>query len=85
MKTIRVRLPDSLVAEIEFESRLRNVSKSDIIRERLLGASRPSGRPPAALDGIADLIGSVDGLPGDLSARKKAYLKDMRYGQERAR
>jgi hypothetical protein len=27
------------------------------------------------MDAIADLIGSVDGLPPDLSARKKRYLK----------
>jgi hypothetical protein len=29
----------------------------------------------------ADLIGLVDGLPADLSARKKRYLKGMGYGQ----
>jgi Arc/MetJ-type ribon-helix-helix transcriptional regulator len=41
MKTLTVRLPDSLVMEIEQESRSRRVSKSDVVRERL-------HRPPAA-------------------------------------
>lgn len=39
----------------------------------------------AALTEIADLIGSVGGLPSDLSARKKHYLKATGYGQKRSR
>ena len=39
----------------------------------------------ASLDTIADLIGSVDGLPTDLSAQKKAYLRTTGYGQKRPR
>ena len=35
MKTLTVRLPDSLAAAIEAESRRRKLSKSDIVRERL--------------------------------------------------
>ena len=85
MKTITVRLPESLALEIEAESRRRKVSKSDVVRDRLLEAGRRTRPPSAALDGIADLIGSVDGLPADLSARKKAYLKETRYGQKRTR
>ena len=34
---------------------------------------------------IADLIGSVTGLPTDLSSQKKAYLKTTGYGQKRTR
>ena len=34
---------------------------------------------------IADLIGCVDGLPTDLSARKKHYLRVMGYGRKRPR
>jgi len=68
-----VRLPEPLVADIEAESRGRKISKSDVIREWLERA--PCQRQRAAsLDAIADLIGSVDGLPTDLSARKKEYL-----------
>jgi Arc/MetJ-type ribon-helix-helix transcriptional regulator len=40
MKTLTVRLPDSLVTEIEEESRSRHISKSDVVRERL---HQPSG------------------------------------------
>lgn len=35
MKTLTIRLPDVLAAEIEQESQLRRVSKSDVVRERL--------------------------------------------------
>jgi hypothetical protein len=38
-----------------------------------------------SLAAIADLVGSVDGLPADLSKRKKAYLKTKGYGRKRAR
>jgi len=84
MKTLTVRLPESLVAEIEAESRERRRSKSDVVRERLtLGGKAPaSGKIPAL---IADLAGSVDGLPADLSERKKEYLKATGYGRKRSR
>lgn len=85
MKTLTVRLPEPLVAEIELESRGRNCSKSDIVRERLQRAARPTSRQSAPFDAIADLIGSVDGLPADLSAQKKRYLKATGYGQKRPR
>jgi Arc/MetJ-type ribon-helix-helix transcriptional regulator len=75
MKTLTVRLPEPLAAEIEAESNGRKISKSDVVRERLQIASRPSVRRPVPVEAIADLIGSVDGLPADLSARKKRYLR----------
>lgn len=83
MKTLTVRLPERLVAEIEAESRERRISKSDVVRERLQHASGQTQRPAAPLDAIADLIGSVDGLPADLSTRKKHYLKATGYGRKR--
>lgn len=85
MKSLTVRLPEPLAAEIEAESRGRKCSKSDIVRQRLQRASQPTRRQSAPLDAIADLIGSVDGLPANLSARKKRYLKATGYGQKRAR
>jgi Arc/MetJ-type ribon-helix-helix transcriptional regulator len=84
MKTLTVRLPESLVAQIEAESRRRKLSKSDVIRERLAGTEK-SRRQPASLDAIADLVGSIDGLPRDLSARTKKYLKSTGYGDRRTR
>ena len=85
MKTLTVRLPEPLVADIEAESRGRRISKSDVIRERLQLAIGPERRQPAALDAIADLIGSVDGLPADLSTQKKRYLRSTGYGRKRPR
>jgi Arc/MetJ-type ribon-helix-helix transcriptional regulator len=85
VKTLTVRLPDELAATIEMESRTRKVSKSDVIRERLSGATSSRARPESAFDAIVDLVGSVDGLPPDLSRRKKAYLVTSGYGQKRRR
>lgn len=84
MKSLTVRLPEALVAEIEADARKRRCSKSDVVRERLSRATRLPARH-ALVDAIADLVGSVDRLPADLSARKKAYLKITAYGQKRAR
>ena len=84
MKTLTVRLPERLVAEIEAECRERQRTKSDVVRERLtLAAGRRSRRVPPAV--IADLVGSVGRLPADLSERKKAYLTRTGYGRKRAR
>jgi Arc/MetJ-type ribon-helix-helix transcriptional regulator len=58
MKTLTVRLPEPLVAEIEKESRRRKCSKSDIVRERLQRLARPARRRSTPLDAIVDLIGS---------------------------
>lgn len=38
---------------------------------------------PLALQDIADVIGSVDGLPADLSANTKRYLTAWGYGRNR--
>jgi hypothetical protein len=70
--------------DIEAESRGRKISKSDVVRERLERAPRQR-RGTASLNAIADLIGSVDGLPTDLTARKKQYLHATGYGQKRPR
>jgi Arc/MetJ-type ribon-helix-helix transcriptional regulator len=85
MKTLTVRLPEALVAQIEAESRRRKLSKSDVVRERLTAAGRSREQRPAALDAIADVIGSVDLLPSDLSAQTKKYLKSTGYGRQRTR
>jgi len=84
MKTLTVRLPDALVAEIEAESRRRRLSKSDVVREWLTGTSSYRRRP-ASFNTIADLIGSVDGLPRDLSARTKQHLRSADRGDKRTR
>jgi Arc/MetJ-type ribon-helix-helix transcriptional regulator len=85
MKTLTVRLPEPLVEDIEAESRGRKISKSDVVRERLAVAPRKRRRLAASLNAIADLIGSVDGLPADLSSRKEDYLRSTGYGKKRSR
>jgi Ribbon-helix-helix protein, copG family len=57
MKTLTVRLPESLVAEIDAESRDRRMSKSDVVRERLRVGAREAGgqlgvRGESALSGL---------------------------------
>lgn len=85
MKTLTVRLPETLVGEIEAESRARGLSKSDVVRERLSRAASGDQQRPASYERIAELIGSVDGLPPDLGASKKHYLKATGYGRKRHR
>jgi Arc/MetJ-type ribon-helix-helix transcriptional regulator len=85
MKTLTVRLPEPLVADIEAESRGRKISKSDVVRERLQMARESARLHSASFDAIADLVGSVDGLPPDLSARKKEFLRETGYGRKRPR
>ncbi len=85
MKTLTVRLPNALALQIEVESRRRQISKSDVVRERLAGKNRSRAGEAASLDAVADLIGSVDGLPRDLSAKAKGYLKSTGYGRKRPR
>ncbi len=85
MKSLTVRLPNELVMEIEAESRERRCAKSDVVRERLQRRAGPTSNSSARLNSIVDLIGSVDGLPADMSGRRKRYLKATGYGKKRAR
>jgi hypothetical protein len=85
MKSLTVRLPEPLVAELDAESRERKISKSDIVRERLQATGASRRRQAAPLAGVEDLIGSVEGLPADLSGRRKQYLKATGYGRSRPR
>jgi hypothetical protein len=82
MRSLTVRLPDQLVREIEAESRERNCAKSDVVRERLQRGAGLRPKSSVRLNLIADLIGSVDGLPADLSGSKKKYLKTTGYGKK---
>ena len=82
MKTLTIRLPDSLVTEIERESRARSVSKSDVVRERLRQPYRPAGQRGSMRDLLGDLIGSVEGLPSDLASNKKKHLPGLIRGKK---
>ena len=80
MRSLTLRLPDAMVAEIESEARANGISKSEVVRRRL---ERPSTRPLTVFDLAADLIGGVDDdrIPSDLSSRKKSYLHSRGYGK----
>ena len=75
MKTLTVKLPDPMFAEIASDATARGISKSDIVRERLT-RSRKSSR--SLWSRMEDLVIQKDSLPRDLSSNK-AYLKD--YGK----
>jgi hypothetical protein len=82
---LTVRLPEKLIAEIEHESQSCKISVSDVIRDRLQRASeRTDKESSGALELIGDLIGSVEGLPADLSVNKKSYLRSLGYGENRS-
>ena len=50
------------------------------MHKRANAAGKSRRCQPASLGAIADLIGSIDRLPGDLSARRKRYLKSTGHG-----
>jgi Arc/MetJ-type ribon-helix-helix transcriptional regulator len=77
MKTLTVRLPDSLVSEIERESQARRVSKSDVVRERLHQPQRAS----AAAGSMDDLIGHI--LEESWKAKVPAQPPRFRSPQKR--
>ena len=86
MKMLTVRLPEELIAEIERESRLCKMPVSEIVRERLQKVPESQqAKPSSVFDLIGDLVGSVEGLPADLSANKKSYLRSLGYGENRSR
>ena len=83
MKTLTVRVPDPLFAEIASAAKLRKVSKSEIIRERLSikGGNVPDTKP-SLWSQMEDLVIRDESLPKDLSSNK-AHLKG--YGKKRPR
>lgn len=82
MKTLVAKIPERLFNEIATEAKIRKVSRSEIIRERLDAVGT---KQSTVKEAMGDLIGSsTDGrLPSDLSARKKHYLKKWGYGKKR--
>lgn len=80
VKTLTLKIPEDLFAEIASEARARNLSKSQVVRERL--AKRRTGKSKGSLwNQMEDLVIQADSRPADLSSNK-AHLKS--YGQNRA-
>lgn len=72
MRTISLKLPDALLAELDKEAKARKVTKSLLVRESLEKALRrqPAG-PASCYDLARDLAGIVKGLPRDLAENPK--------------
>jgi hypothetical protein len=85
MQTLILRIPDALAAELDAEAKKCNLTKSEIARRRLVAGGSQAGSPSPGFELIADLIGTVEGGPADMSARKKDYLKAKGYGEPRHR
>ena len=79
MKTIALKLPDSLLARLETAARERDVNRSALIRQALeeFMSSKRKGRQTSCLDLTRDLAGSVGGPP-DLSTNR-AHMDE--YGR----
>jgi hypothetical protein len=89
-RLVQMWVPDTGTLESAGEEErndLRTSRRANAALRKAWGdALTPSPRGYAkTIDDIAHLIGSVDGLPADLSARKKYYLKMYGYGHKRAR
>ena len=80
MRTISLKLPDDLLAQLEREAKARRVTKSLLIRESLEKALRPESRAAgkSCYDLARDLAGTVKGLPKDLAEDPK-YMEG--FGQ----
>jgi hypothetical protein len=82
VKTLTIRLPDVLVAEIEHESRTRRMSKSDIVRERLRQPPSHSGSSGNAGELIGDILkaswqAKVPAGPPRFRSPKKQKLAEL--------
>jgi predicted transcriptional regulator len=75
MRTISLKLPDDLLAELVREAKARRVTKSALVRESLETElrRRPQRRSASCFDLARDLAGSLKGLPHDLAHNPK-YL-----------
>ena len=73
MRTISLKLPDDLLAELEREAEARRVTESVLVRESLETElrRRPKRRSASCFDLARDLAGSLKGLPCDLAHNPK--------------
>jgi Ribbon-helix-helix protein, copG family len=80
VRTISLKLPDDLLAQLESQAKARGVTKSLLIRDSLEKALRTQSRAgtPSCYDLAQDLAGSVKGLPEDLAENPK-YMEG--FGQ----
>jgi len=81
MKTLSLKIPETLEGDLVAYAAERGVSKSEVVREalkKLFGRERPAHRK-SALVLVEDLVGALEG-PEDL-ASNPAHLEG--FGRER--
>ena len=77
MKTLSIRIPNSLHLKLSGLARRRNSSKTEITREALEAYLQAGEESASLYDLASDLLGSCEG-PADLSTNSK-YLEG--YGK----
>ena len=83
MPTISLKLPPTVLRELEAEATTRGVSKSHVVRQFLQKGlrARRSKKRPSCLDLVADLAGAFNG-PADLSTNTR-YLDEALTAEHR--
>jgi hypothetical protein len=78
MRTISLKLPDNLLAQLDREARSRRTTKSSLVRESLAErfSNESAAGAPSCYDVARDLAGSVHGLPEDLAVNPE-YMEDF--------
>ena len=78
MRTISLKLPDDLLAQLAGQAKARRVTKSWLIRESLVRILREDApaRTQSCYDVASDLAGAVKGMPEDLAADPK-YMEEF--------
>jgi predicted transcriptional regulator len=72
MRTISLKLPDDLLAQLEREAKVRGITKSLLVRDSLERALRQKPSGSASCYELArDLAGAVKGMPKDLADNPK--------------
>jgi hypothetical protein len=67
LRTVSIKLHDRVLADIESEARSRQVSRSEVVRERLDRSKTAKG---SVWDKMQDLVIVEDRAPTDLSSNK---------------
>jgi hypothetical protein len=75
MRPLTIKMPKPLEERLDQLARRRGVSRSALVREALEAyVARPGA---SALDLAGDLVGSLDGLPADLSTNPKHLYENL--------
>jgi hypothetical protein len=88
MKTLVVKIPEKLAAEIESEAKAARKSKSEVVRQWLERGREGGPRRLSFWDVTHEQVEKLppdSTLPPDFSARKKYYLRKWGFGKRRHR